>query len=200
MPRITRPQVYRVVREMLPREQFGVGELLRWLEGVQQRNERDRCSHKQRRAALRASPHIPPCTVVIILTQQKLNLLTSRRVRIRLPVRCTLPTATPFGGCAWLFIFPVRIVCGSGVTRRFGPVGAERFRRFDPRGRERSLPDCDIGVPDVFRAGSLCNLVLLAAAESAYRESPNSSHIRQPDRGGVCGSGHIFGRFRDDAP
>ena len=29
MPRITRPQVYRVVREMLPREQFGPDELLR---------------------------------------------------------------------------------------------------------------------------------------------------------------------------
>ena len=28
MPRITRPQVYRVVREMLPREQFGPDELL----------------------------------------------------------------------------------------------------------------------------------------------------------------------------
>ena len=30
MPRITRPQVYRVVREMLPRERFGPTELLRW--------------------------------------------------------------------------------------------------------------------------------------------------------------------------
>ena len=39
MPRITRPQVYRVVREMLPRERFGPGELLQWLEDVQQRNE-----------------------------------------------------------------------------------------------------------------------------------------------------------------
>ena len=28
MPRITRPQVYRVVREMLPRERFGPDELL----------------------------------------------------------------------------------------------------------------------------------------------------------------------------
>ena len=33
MPRITRPQVYRVVREMLPRERFGPFELLRWLGG-----------------------------------------------------------------------------------------------------------------------------------------------------------------------
>ena len=32
MPRITRPQVYRVVREMLPRERFGPDELLLWLE------------------------------------------------------------------------------------------------------------------------------------------------------------------------
>ena len=36
MPRITRPQVYRVVREMLPRERFGPAELLRWLEDTQE--------------------------------------------------------------------------------------------------------------------------------------------------------------------
>ena len=40
MPRITRPQVYRVVREMLPRERFGPNELLRWLEETQECNER----------------------------------------------------------------------------------------------------------------------------------------------------------------
>ena len=40
MPQITRPQVYRVVWEMLPRERFGPDELLRWLEDVQRRNER----------------------------------------------------------------------------------------------------------------------------------------------------------------
>ena len=40
MPLITRPQVYRVVRELLPRERFGPEELLLWLDGVQQRNER----------------------------------------------------------------------------------------------------------------------------------------------------------------
>ena len=40
MPRITRPQVYRVVREMLPRERFGPTELLRWLEDTQDSNER----------------------------------------------------------------------------------------------------------------------------------------------------------------
>ena len=32
MPRITRQQVYRVVREMLPRERLGPEELLRLLE------------------------------------------------------------------------------------------------------------------------------------------------------------------------
>ncbi len=60
MPRITRPQVYRVVREMLPRERFGPEELLQWLEVTQRNNERASRSHKRRRAALRASPDIPP--------------------------------------------------------------------------------------------------------------------------------------------
>ena len=60
MPRITRPQVYRVVREMLPRDRFGPDELLRWLENVQQRNERARRSHEKRRAARRAPAGIPP--------------------------------------------------------------------------------------------------------------------------------------------
>ncbi len=41
MPRTTRPQVYRVVREMLPRESSGPYELPRWLEWTQLRNERD---------------------------------------------------------------------------------------------------------------------------------------------------------------
>ena len=51
MPRITRPQVYRVVREMLPRERFGPAELLRWLEETQDSNERARRSHAKRRSA-----------------------------------------------------------------------------------------------------------------------------------------------------
>ena len=52
MPQITRPQVYRVVRELLPKEQFGPSELLLWLADVQERNERARRSHEKRRAAL----------------------------------------------------------------------------------------------------------------------------------------------------
>ena len=53
MPRITRPQVYRVVREMLPRERFGPDQLLRWLEETQLRNERASLSHQRRRYRLR---------------------------------------------------------------------------------------------------------------------------------------------------
>ena len=60
MPRITRPQVYRVVREMLPRDRFGPDELLRSLEDVQQRNERARRPHEKRRAARRSPAGIPP--------------------------------------------------------------------------------------------------------------------------------------------
>lgn len=50
MPRITRPQVYRVVRELLPRVRFTKAELLGWLADTQQRNERARRSHVKRRA------------------------------------------------------------------------------------------------------------------------------------------------------
>ena len=58
MPRITRPQVYRVVREMLPRERLGPEELLRWLEEIQDSNERARRSQAKRRAAKRTSAQI----------------------------------------------------------------------------------------------------------------------------------------------
>ena len=60
MPQITRPQVYRVVSEMLPREQFGPWELLRWLVDTQRRNERASQSHAKRRAAFRAYRSTPP--------------------------------------------------------------------------------------------------------------------------------------------
>ena len=61
MPRITRPQVYRVVCEMLPREWFGPGELLLWLQETQLRNERARRSHERRRSARRkVKPEPPP--------------------------------------------------------------------------------------------------------------------------------------------
>ena len=60
MPRVSRPQVYRVVREMLPRERLGAEELLRLLEAEQLRNHRASRSHAKRRAALQASRNIPP--------------------------------------------------------------------------------------------------------------------------------------------
>ena len=61
MPQITRPQVYRVVRELLPKAQFGPEELLGWLADVQERNERARRSHQKRRAALgRNASSLPP--------------------------------------------------------------------------------------------------------------------------------------------
>ena len=61
MPRITRPQVYRVVREMLPRERFGPEDLLLWLEETQLRNERMRLFHQKRRHRLgRQNSGTPP--------------------------------------------------------------------------------------------------------------------------------------------
>ncbi len=60
MPRITRPQVCRVVREMLPREWFGPEELLLWLKESQLRNERARRSHERRRSARREGSMDPP--------------------------------------------------------------------------------------------------------------------------------------------
>ena len=47
------------------------GELLRWLEDTQDSNERARRSHAKRRSVLRASPHIPPGTVVVILVARR---------------------------------------------------------------------------------------------------------------------------------
>ena len=60
MPRITRSQVYRVVQEMLPKEQFGPDELLLWLEDTQLRNERARRSHERRRSARHGGRMEPP--------------------------------------------------------------------------------------------------------------------------------------------
>ena len=60
MPRITRSQVFRVVQEMLPKEQFGPDELLLWLEDTQLRNERARRSHERRRSARHGGRMEPP--------------------------------------------------------------------------------------------------------------------------------------------
>lgn len=60
MPQIARPQVYRVVRELMPKERLGPEELLLWLVDVQQRNERARQSHEKRRAVRHATTGVPP--------------------------------------------------------------------------------------------------------------------------------------------
>ena len=63
MPLLTRPQVYRVVRELLPRVRFTPAELLRWLEETQERNERAKRSHAKRRAARRLAMGFPNLTL-----------------------------------------------------------------------------------------------------------------------------------------
>jgi hypothetical protein len=54
MPRITRPQVHRIVYELLPRRRWTSAELLWWLEDPQRRKERAKRSHAKRRARQRA--------------------------------------------------------------------------------------------------------------------------------------------------
>lgn len=54
MPQMTRPQVYRVVREMLPRPEWPPAALWGWLMATQQRNERAKRAHLKRRAARRS--------------------------------------------------------------------------------------------------------------------------------------------------
>ena len=54
MPQVTRPQISRVLRNLLPRRTWTPQELLYWLADTQLRNERAKQSHaKRRRAKLR---------------------------------------------------------------------------------------------------------------------------------------------------
>ena len=50
MPHITRPQVHRIVYELLPRKRWTPAALVRWLARMQARNERAKQSHARRRA------------------------------------------------------------------------------------------------------------------------------------------------------
>jgi hypothetical protein len=50
VPQLTRPQVYRVVYELLPKKHWSAEALLGWLEGTQRRNAAAGRSHAQRRA------------------------------------------------------------------------------------------------------------------------------------------------------
>ena len=49
MPQLTRPQVSRVLREILPRRTWTADELLGWLADTQRRNDRAKRSHSKRR-------------------------------------------------------------------------------------------------------------------------------------------------------
>ena len=49
MPQITRPQVHRIVYELLPHKHWTPAALLAWLQETQRRNERAKRSHAKRR-------------------------------------------------------------------------------------------------------------------------------------------------------
>ena len=51
MPQVTRQQVSRVLRELLPRRYWSMVELLEWMRDMQLRNERAKRSHLKRRLA-----------------------------------------------------------------------------------------------------------------------------------------------------
>ena len=52
MPQVTRAQISRVVRELLPQRVWTAEDLLRWLVDTQLRNERAKRSHLKRRLAV----------------------------------------------------------------------------------------------------------------------------------------------------
>lgn len=58
MPGLTRPQVSRVLRELLPKRVWTREDLWHWLHDTQTRNERAKRSHAKRRARQRDPP--PP--------------------------------------------------------------------------------------------------------------------------------------------
>ncbi len=51
MPLLTRQQVSRVLRELLPRREWSAVDLLEWMRDMQLRNERAKRSHLKRRLA-----------------------------------------------------------------------------------------------------------------------------------------------------
>ncbi len=58
MPLVTRPQVSRVLRELLPRRVWTDLDLLEWLTATQQRNARATRSHAKRRLHARDKPSL----------------------------------------------------------------------------------------------------------------------------------------------
>lgn len=61
MPSVTRPQVYYVVKALLPKPHLTPEDLLQWLQATQHHNERAKRSHIKRRQTrlLEASPPNP---------------------------------------------------------------------------------------------------------------------------------------------
>lgn len=53
MPQITRPQISRVLRQLLPQRDWTLDDLQRWLADTQKRIERSKRSHAKRRQARR---------------------------------------------------------------------------------------------------------------------------------------------------
>lgn len=51
MPQVTRPQISRVLRDLLPRRHWSLVDLLAWMQDTQRRNERAKRSHLKRRLA-----------------------------------------------------------------------------------------------------------------------------------------------------
>ena len=60
MPQITRPQISRVLRALLPQRTWTGEDLLQWLVTTQERNERAKQSHSKRRLHKRRDrPDLP---------------------------------------------------------------------------------------------------------------------------------------------
>ncbi len=58
MPEITKPQVSRVLRELLPRREWTREDLLGWLQATQERNEKAKRSHAKRRLNRQREPSL----------------------------------------------------------------------------------------------------------------------------------------------
>ena len=58
MPEITKPQVSRVLRELLPRREWTHENLLAWLQHTQKRNEQPKRSHAKRRLNRQRDPSL----------------------------------------------------------------------------------------------------------------------------------------------
>jgi len=58
MPQITRPQITRLLRDLLPQRTWTLDQLSHWLTETQQRNERAKRSHAKRRSMKQRDPSL----------------------------------------------------------------------------------------------------------------------------------------------